>query len=146
MTIPFDLKVGIDYRCHWVANAKVAINGQRCIGYCMIPTMLVDSQSMLVDGGRYSQCKLRKPKFPQLFMTKAVLPTDFSSLLELFEWWQHLIPQLPSGKHRSPMVKNWSTMVKHRSPMVKHWFTSSNHRLLSAVIFTICWIFLPVDV
>ena len=60
MTLQFDSNANVEYRCYRVANANFAVDGQGASGIAMMPTMLVDSQSMVVYNGRCSRRKLRK--------------------------------------------------------------------------------------
>ena len=52
MTIRYDIKVGIGYQKPRVPDTTFAIGHRRNLGYPRMPKMLVDSQSMEVDGGR----------------------------------------------------------------------------------------------
>jgi hypothetical protein len=57
MTLLLDLKIGIAYQYHRVADADFDIGGQRCIWYCNDATMLVDSQTMVADAANVRSAK-----------------------------------------------------------------------------------------
>jgi len=114
MTIRLNLKIGIGYRCHQVADAKFAVGDQKFIGYPIyandgtrdsqsIALMTTDSINITKNtkgsGNSSSKAELLTPLFPNFLI--------FHQCLQLYERWQHWISRLPLGKHRSPSLQKF---------------------------------------